>query len=65
MTKPGLIKNTLEYPNKTTFATDTVLNFASVTEHDIPNPGLLKITLPEDCEIVDAPKVTGLEMKEF
>jgi len=65
MSLPGIIDNTLDYANKITFATNTVLKFTSKTEHDIPKPGAIRIKIPEDCKIVDEPKSSGLELVSF
>ena len=60
MSLPGVLDSTLSYANKLTFASDTSYNFTSITEHDIPNPGLLRVQLPKDCAIVVTIQSSGL-----
>jgi len=65
MSLPGVIDNNLDYANKITFATDTLLKFTSKTEHDIPKPGFIRIKIPQECKIVGDPKSSGLQLVSF
>jgi hypothetical protein len=62
MSLPGALDSTLSYANKITFASDTSYQFTSTTEHDIPNPGFIRVKLPNDCTILDKIQSSGLDL---
>ena len=51
--QPGYLKSTLDYKAEMTYSTDSELDFAFETEHDVPKNGFIKLILPIEMAFPD------------